>query len=160
MEPLPYLSLNDAGTIAYLANNSISSLECSPSFPGGQAGCGVFLTVPLPDQLEIDVKPGDTQNAIPLRGRGVIPVAVLGAEDFNVEHLDVTTLRFGPSGARPVHRSGGHREDVNGDGFIDLISHYRTSETGLAAGATEADLRAKIGQASFVACDAVQIIGR
>jgi hypothetical protein len=160
MEPLPYLSLNDAGTIAYLANISIWSLDCSPSLPGRPSGCGVFLAVPHPDQIEIDVKPGDTQNAIPSSSRGVIPVAVLGAADFDVEYVDVTKLRFGPGFARPIHRSGGHREDVNGDGFVDLVSHYRTSEAKLEAGATEACLRAKVAQIPFLACDAVQIIGR
>ena len=72
----------------------------------------------------------------------------------------MTRLQFGSARARPVHRIGGHHEDVNGDGFVDLVSHYRTSETGLEAGATEACLRGRVAQVNFRACDAVQIVDR
>jgi hypothetical protein len=65
---------------------------------------------------------------------GVIPVAILGESEFDVDEIDLTTLEFGPGGAQPAHRSGGHSDDVNEDGIIDLVSHFNVREASLAVG--------------------------
>jgi hypothetical protein len=64
----------------------------------------------------------------------VIPVAILGESEFDVDEIDLTTLEFGPGGAQPAHRSGGHSDDVNEDGIIDLVSHFNVREASLAVG--------------------------
>ena len=85
----------------------------------------------------IDIKPDSLINHVNPRSRGVIPVALLGSESMDVTTLDPASLRFGPLGAGTAHDLGktgtlhGHLQDVNYDGFADLVTHYRTQATGL-----------------------------
>ena len=53
--------------------------------------------------------------------------------------MDPLSVEFGPEGATEAHGKG-YIEDVNGDGKPDLVLHFRTQETGIACGDTEAVL--------------------
>ncbi len=97
----------------------------------------------------------------------LISVAMLGSDDFEVEDADVTTLAFGPDGAPPVFDLTNpwvflfsHR-DVNRDGKKDLLSYYRTEETGIAMGDTEACLTGeRLDGTPLEGCDAVTTLPR
>ena len=83
-------------------------------------------------------------------------MAILGSNAFDVTDIDVTTLRFGVNNALPAHRRLFHLEDVNLDGFIDLVSHYRTQQTGIIPGDTGACLAAGTFDAMLVVgCDTI-----
>ncbi|MFO7608583.1 MAG: FlgD immunoglobulin-like domain containing protein [Candidatus Krumholzibacteriia bacterium] len=68
-------------------------------------------------------------------GHGIIPVAVLGDADFDVATLDHASVRFGPGDAREAHTGAEgplrHEVDLDGDGDLDLMFHFRLAETGL-----------------------------
>ncbi len=88
--------------------------------------------------VAIDIKPGSYPNSINPKSKGVIPVAILTDQDFDATTVDVSTVVFGLAGAQPKHN--GHIEDVDGDGDDDLMLHFKTQDTGIQCGDTEATL--------------------
>ena len=103
----------------------------------------------------IDVKPGSGTNPINVRSRGVIPVAVLGGGGIDITEIEAGSLVFGPAGATIAHRSA-HFEDVDGDGLLDLLAHFRTLDTGLTRADSDACLDFfTVDGSAFRACDAI-----
>lgn len=81
------------------------------------------------DEIDIDIKPGSEVNRIDPDGPGVIPVALLTPSDADLTTLDRSTLRFGDQGSE-AHGISFYR-DVGGDGDVDLLSVFRTRDSGL-----------------------------
>jgi hypothetical protein len=112
----------------------------------------------------IDIKPGSFPNSINPKSNGVVPVAILGGETFDVIQVDVTTLAFGPAGATPAHDLTDpsvytdHLQDVNEDGYVDLVSHHRQKETGLSSSDAVACLTGIAGDVPFTACDSARVL--
>lgn len=107
-------------------------------------------------EVTIDVRPGSPRNRVNPFARGVVQVALLGAEDFDVSQVDVSSLGFGPSGAPAVHS---HVADVNADGWPDLVSHHPIPLTGIALGDGEACLTgATLAGVAIEGCDAVSTV--
>ena len=131
----------------------------------GLCDVGAYESVAM--ETAIDIKPGSDRNPINLKKRGVIPVALLGSAAFDVTNVDVTTLTFGPADATPDHDLtdpdvyDSHIQDVNDDGFFDLVSHYRVSETGLLPEHTSACLSGVTdGGVTIGGCDNVDVFWR
>ncbi|HEX6202680.1 MAG TPA: hypothetical protein VF100_06740 [Thermoanaerobaculia bacterium] len=125
---------------------SDGTLTSSPLLPAGSNYNFLeFDPAPAPPavaEVVIDVKPQGFPNPVNPRSRGLIPVAVLTTESFDAATVDPATARFGPAAAPPAH-PGGHLEDVDGDGDLDLLLHFRTPATGIQCGDTTATLTAE-----------------
>jgi len=112
---------------------------------------------PIP--VELDIKPGSDPNSINPSLEGDVPVAIFGADAFDVSNVDVTTLAFGPGAASIDHSHGPHFEDFDGDGLTDLIAHFRIEQTGIAFGDLEACIVGEtLDGARFAGCDAVRTV--
>jgi hypothetical protein len=119
----------------------------------------VSTVPPLSVTFDLDIKPGSDTNPINLAGRGLIPVALLGSESTDVSQVDMDSLAFGPGEALPTHAARGHFEDVNGDGFVDLLSHYRTADAGIVFGAESACVTGStLSGVPFSSCDAITTV--
>ena len=134
--------------------------------PPGWVRLGDFGPADLPFQtlvdpllsVPVDVKPDDSQNSINPAAKGVIPVAILSTDGFDATSVDLLSVRFGTGAARPAQGTG--QLDVNGDGRLDLLLHFRTQESGIACGDTSVSITGETlqGQA-FRGSDSIVTVG-
>jgi len=102
----------------------------------------------------IDIKPGSFPNSINLKSKGVIPVAILTTECFDALTVDPDTVIF--AGAAPLRWA---IEDVDYDGDLDIILHFKTQETGITAGDTKATLSGEtFGGVPFTSTDSLKTV--
>ncbi|MFW6069440.1 MAG: PKD domain-containing protein [bacterium] len=117
-----------------------------PDGGDGAFGANVYLqSPPLVREISIDIKPGSDPNTINCNApRTIIPVAILTTADFDALTVDHTSVLF--EGASEIHkdRKTGeltrHEEDVDHDGDLDLVFHFRLKDTTLSCSSTEATL--------------------
>lgn len=118
---------------------------------------GHLAEPPLADCFKkpIDIKPCSDPNSINLKSKGVVPVAVLSTEDFDAGNVDPATVEF--AGASPVRWT---IEDVcPGDGYDDLLLHFKTQELNLDENSTEAILTGYDYNGEFIwGVDSVNIV--
>ena len=118
------------------------------SQPPGTGSCCSFVTdvneafvVFVP--VAIDIKPGDPNNTINLNSRATIQVAILSSADFDALTVDPASVTL--ANARAVTNNRGTPvtvlRDVDRDGRLDLVVHFRIEELQLSPSDTEAVLR-------------------
>jgi len=69
----------------------------------------------------VDIKPGSDTNPVNVKSQGVLPVALLGSETFDVRDVDPSSIRL--EGVAPLRSS---YEDVSMDGLEDLTLKFST----------------------------------
>ncbi len=105
-------------------------------------------------EVVIDIKPGSFPNSINLANKGVTPVAILTGDGFDATLVDPASIQF--AGASPLRWA---HEDVDGDGDIDLIFHFKTQELDLNEDSTSACLTGKLlDETPINGCDSVRIV--
>jgi hypothetical protein len=121
-------------------------------------------------QVGIDIKPGSYPNSLNINGKGVIPVAILGSADFDVNNVDVSTLAFAGLAVR-VKGNGSPQcsvEDVSGDftypegapdGYPDLVCQFVDDPTYWVVGDSIAELNGSLNDGtSFVGSDSINVV--
>jgi hypothetical protein len=91
----------------------------------------------------VDIKPGTCPNAVNLASQGVLPVAILGTEDFDVGTIDPSMIRLTRDGmaaevapirwaykdvATPFIGEVCDCHELGPDGFVDLTLKFETQE--------------------------------
>jgi hypothetical protein len=107
-------------------------------------------TVLAGQQVAIDIKPDDPDNAINLGSNGLLPVAVLTTPDFDartVDTSDLSRIRFGDvNGSLRVSPTRSALEDVDANGDVDLVLFFSMPTIrnmgALTAASTHAELTA------------------
>lgn len=110
--------------------------------------------------VQIEIKPPATPPvSISPQSEGVTPVAILGSATFQVSAIDPASLRLGPGGSTPAPNQV-HFEDVNGDGFVDLVAQFPTQKIGLRCLDTAVFLTGKTKDGTPIqGSEAVQTVG-
>ena len=139
----PFLAINATGTVV--------ALNTYPPFPSdnNQASyrrliSNAVYTVAQP-QVSVDIQPTACPNPLNVKSQGVLPVAILGTDNFDVTQVDVTTVALAGvfprrSAWEDVATPRDEGEDctpAGPDGFLDLTLKFDTQEVVAALGAVE-----------------------
>jgi len=83
----------------------------------------LIIATPILINIDIDIKPGSDPNCFNNDGHGVIPVAILGSDTFDATTVDPITVTLDSQAVKAKGNGDPQTniEDVNGDGFDDLI---------------------------------------
>ena len=84
------------------------------------------------------VRPGSAENPVNPKSHGIIQVAILGTNGFDASTIDQASLRFGLGQA--LAEGNGHLVDLNGDGQLDLVLHFRTQDSGVQCSDTSVSI--------------------
>ena len=118
---------------------------------------------PVPELLivSLDIRPGRDHNIIYPRSRRKIPLAILSTMDFYAPaEVDTESLTFGPVGdEESLAFCNPSPEDVNDDGYDDLVCYFYTRNAGFQCGDEQGILRGyTVDEIPIEGSDSVRIV--
>lgn len=138
--------------------------------PEGEEVVFGFTNIPSDTKVvNIDIEPGTEPNRINPAGRGTVQVAILSESDFDATlEVNRNSLTFGQTGIEDSLRVGGRdaiprcfEQNVNNDGFNDLVCHFIINKMGFELGDTVGILRGEtINGVPIEGTDSVIILSR
>src|SRR5262249_42459080 len=96
----------------------------------GPAGLNFRQEFVLPG--DVGVQPRSGPEPVNPNARGVVPVALLGTDAFDVTTVNSSSVRFGVNGVEAAPAQS-HLEDVDGDGRLDIVFQFPTTKLGIPA---------------------------
>ena len=170
-----------ASNHSFSFQNSIAALQATdPNPANNQKQTTVSVTCVVP--VALNIKPGSFPNSINPGSKGVIPLALLTTAagqygtpiGFDATKIDPLSVRFGPrsvveagGGAFEAHARGHiddsyEPDDQTRDGDLDMVLHFRTQDTGILPGDTEACVKGSYADATgthaFFGCDSIRTV--
>jgi hypothetical protein len=137
-----------------LSDWSLREIPTGGFFPVGIAVFDQFQ--PALDSVYVDIRPFSRRNPLNVRSRGVLPVAILGTELFDVRDIDPATIRLNRAGTEgrdateedvapirwwkyidistPLEGEHPNCIELDPDGHEDLIMLFRTPQVAEAIG--------------------------
>jgi len=134
--------------------------NCPDTYNPDQAdsdGDGIGDACAPPEELtiDIDIRPGSYPNTINLKSTSIVPVAILTTDAFDASDVNPRSARF--EGPKPPVRWV--LSDVDHDGDLDLLLHFRTQDTSIVAGQVQACLTATtFGGITLRGCDSIKVM--
>ena len=128
---------------------------------GGPGTAAAGLLQVLANGISIAMPAAVNNNNL---SEGTLPVTVFGSASFNVTSINASSVRLGTNTAVQTRPNGSSMlalEDVNGDGYLDLVMHFSKASLvasgDLAEGTVQLGLRAVLGDACTVVAGAASI---
>ncbi|KKS98059.1 MAG: cartilage oligomeric matrix protein [Candidatus Gottesmanbacteria bacterium GW2011_GWA2_43_14] len=138
-------------------NRALSESEVYQQFQNGVHGQSYCVVA-----VAIDIKPGSDPNCFNYNDHGVIPVAILGSSFFDATQVDPDTVLLNGQVVKAAGKSNkllAHTEDVNTDGFDDLVVQIADSDGTYQTGDATATLTGKtLSGLDFQGTDSICIV--
>lgn len=152
------LEFQTGSQIIVLAENTPLNQIPSEGYGVGVTETGVITSF-IP--VAIDIKPGSYPNSINLNSKGTVPVAIFGNSTFDVHKINLTSITL--AGAPIKIKNNGqlmaNYEDVNKDGFVDVVIHIITKSLQLMLNDVKAELNGFLfGGKEIKGSDSVKIV--
>ncbi|MBI3989349.1 MAG: hypothetical protein HY347_07005, partial [candidate division NC10 bacterium] len=110
----------------------------------------------------IDIKPGSFPNSINLGSAGVIPVAILSSPTFDATQVNPASVSLAGARVKLIGKGDKYAcsaDDVNLDGWLDLVCHVVTAQFMIEPGDSLAVLEAEtFGGQAIRGEDSIQIV--
>jgi hypothetical protein len=97
-------------------------------YPTAALASSSLLSSSDPQQMVIDILPGDDDNRIDLGQQPMLLVAIRGSANFDIDDLNPRTLKLRATSQNLVGKSDKtlcSKQDINADSYMDLLCQFK-----------------------------------